>query len=73
MKHAPRLVLALFVPYMWGMAVTIDRLIRNLPALSLGERRVSLRALINARVSAAVIVDALLIATGRIAQHDGCT
>lgn len=51
---------------------TFNYLLRDLPALSLGKRRVSPTTLINALVSAVVAVDAVLIATGRIAQHYGC-
>jgi hypothetical protein len=70
---APRLVLALFIPFMWAMSVTIDRLIGDLPSLAMGSRRVPPRVLINALVSAVVAVDAVLIASVRIAQHYGCT
>jgi hypothetical protein len=70
---APRLVLALFIPFMWAMSVTIDRLIGDLPSQAMGSRRVPPRVLINALVSAVVAVDAVLIASVRIAQHYGCT
>jgi hypothetical protein len=70
---APRLILALFVPYMWAMSVTIGRLIDDLPCLTVGSRHIAPQTLLNVLVSAVVAVDAVLIATGRIAEHYGCT
>jgi len=70
---APRLVLALFVPYMWAMSVSIARLMRELAPLVTAGRRIAPAALTNALVSVVIAVDAVLIATGRIAQHYGCT
>lgn len=70
---APRFVLALFVPYMWAMSVTIDRLIVDLPPVSIAGRRAEPRMLLNVFVTAVVAIDAVLVVTGRIAQHYGCT
>ncbi len=70
---APRLVLALFLPYMWSMCVTIHCLMGGLPSFVLGGRRIAPQTALNALVSAVIAVDAVLIATSRIAQHYGCT
>lgn len=66
-------MLALFVPYMWSMSVVIDRLMHGLPTLSFGGRRIAPQTALNALVSVVITVDAVVIATSRIAQHYGCT
>ena len=70
---APRLVLALFVPYMWSMALIIRQLLNGTTAIALGSHSCSPALLLNVGVSALLLVDVALIVTGRVAQHYGCT